>query len=67
MKDKKLLVYLIAAPVVMITIFLYIFFISEIEISDVIRSIKLKIYIVIGFIVSIAVLHLIIKHFFKEK
>lgn len=67
MKDKKWLVYLISAPVVMITIFLYIFFISEIEISDVIRSIKLKIYIVIGFIVSIAVVHLFIKHFFKEK
>ena len=67
MKYKKRYVYLFAIPVVLITIFWYVFFINEVGISDVIRSIQLKVYIVLGFVIAISALHFAVKRYFKEK
>lgn len=66
MKKKNWHVYTIA-PILLITLLLYIFFISEIEISDVLLSIKLKIYIFFGFVATIVAVHLIEKKFFRDK
>jgi len=67
MKDKKWLVYFVSVPLIIITIFLYIFFFSEVGIDDVIHSIKLKMYIVLGFVIAITAIHLIVKNFYKYK
>ena len=67
MKNNTSLIYLIAAPAIIIAVFLYIMFVSELELGAVLRSIQLYIYIVIGFIVVITSLHFIIKYFTRPK
>jgi len=65
-KNKKWLVYIFTPIMVLMTLFLYVYFISDIKIIDIFNSIKLTLYIILGFTVLIAALHMILKKIFKE-
>ena len=67
LKLNNWLIYLIGAPIIVIATFIYILLVSDLEIGAVFRSIQLYVYIIIGYIIVIASLHLFTKYIANNK